>query len=364
MKISSIEAIPIAIPFTQPGPPSGFGGETWNTLACLLVRLETDSGIVGWGEAFGYNCIPTTKTAIDTLVAPQAIGLPADDIAGTMDRLEVIFHLFGRYGITTFALSGLETALWDIAGKAAGKPLHALLGGTDATSLPCYASLFKYDDPSVTANVSEAACADGYGRIKLHENTLPPIQAARTAIGDDTPLMVDVNCSWRANDMPALIGPLQDANLLWLEEPVWPPENFPLLAETRSDRLPIASGENLCTVWQFRHMLDAGAVDYTQPSVTKVGGVAEFAAVCDATHSAGASVAPHSPYFGPGFLATLHLIATKAPEAHVERLYAHLESDLFGGMTVPGADGRVAVPDQPGLGCDPDPELVRRYRTT
>ncbi len=363
MKIASVEAVTVDVPFTQAGPPSGFGGETWNTLACLLVRVETDDGIVGWGESFGYNCIPAVRTALETMVAPHATGLPADDIAGTMDRLQVIFHLFGRYGVTLFALSGLEIALWDIAGKRAGKPLHALLGGTSSTSLPCYASLFKYIDPKVTADVSAAARDAGYGRIKLHEDTLAPILAARDAIGAETPLMVDVNCSWREDDLGDLVGPLQDADLLWLEEPVWPPENFLLLAETRDARLPLASGENLCTVWQFQHMLDARAVDYTQPSVTKVGGVAEFAAVCEATHAADTAVAPHSPYFGPGFLASLHLIATKAPEAYVERLYVDLEADLFGGRTVPDRNGRLELPDEPGLGCDPDPELLARYRT-
>ena len=174
--------------------------------------------------------------------------------------------------------------------------------------------------------------------------------------------MVDVNCSWREDDLGDLVGPLKDADLLWLEEPVWPPENFPLLAKTRDAKLPLASGENLCTVWQFQHMLEARAVDYTQPSVTKVGGVAEFAAVCEATHAADTAVAPHSPYFGPGFLANLHLIATKAPEAYVERLYVDLEADLFGGRTVPDGNGRLKLPDGPGLGCDPDPELLTRYR--
>ncbi len=363
MKITAVEPITVDLPFTQNGPPSGFGGETWNTLACLLVRVDTDEGIVGWGEAFGYNCIPATRTALETLVAPHAVGLPADDIRGTMDRLQVQFHLFGRYGVTLFALSGLEIALWDIAGKQAGKPLHDLLGGTSTASLPGYASLFRYEDPRVTAAVSAAARDDGFERIKLHEHTLAPILAARDALGPETPLMVDVNCRWREHDLPGLVGPLRDAGLLWLEEPVWPPENFPLLARTRDARLPLASGENLCTAWQFGHLLEAQAVDYTQPSVTKVGGVAEFAAVCDATHAAGPAVAPHSPYFGPGFLASLHLIAAKAPEAYVERLYVDLETDLFEGLTVPDSRGRIRLPTGPGLGCDPHPELIARYRT-
>ncbi len=361
MKIASIEAIPIRIPFSHSGPPTGFGGGVWSELPHLLVRIETEDGVVGWGEAFGFNCIPATKTALETMVAPLAVGRDASAIDALMHELALTVHIFGRYGVTMFALSGIEIALWDIAGKVAGKPLHELLGGAKKTALPCYASLLKYQDPAVTGRIAAEACADGYPRIKLHENTMPPIAAAREAIGDDTPLMLDVNCVWHEEDLPALRGPLGDVDLLWLEEPVWPPENYPLLAKLRGDGFRTASGENACTVWQFREMLAAGAVDYAQPSVTKVGGVSEFIAVADATEAAGAALGPHSPYFGPGFLATVHLIAARAPEAAVERLYVALEADIFGGLATP-ENGVIAVPDGPGLGCDPDSELLQRYR--
>ncbi len=360
MKIVSVEAIPGRIPFTNPGPPSGFGGETWHDLAYLLVRAETDEGIVGWGEAFGYNCIPATRAAIETMVAPQAVGQDIDDIPALTNELFRKLHIFGRYGVTVFAISGLEIALWDIAGKKAGKPLYELLGGIQKKNLPCYASLLKYEDPSVTAKVSAASVEDGYPMVKLHENTISPVSATREAIGDDIPLMLDVNCSWKESDIPSLSQPLLDANLFWLEEPVWPPENYPLLADLRKGGFPIASGENLCTSWQFRDLLAAGAVDYAQPSVTKVGGIGETLAVIDEANKASVQPVPHAPYFGPGFLATMHLVAAKAPDSPIERLYVELESDLFGGATVP-EQGMVTVPDAPGLGIDPDPELVKRW---
>lgn len=361
MRITAAETVPVRVPFSHPGPPTGFGGETWTDLAFLLVRVETDEGITGWGEAFGYNCIPATRAAFETMVAPQAVGRDADDIGALMRDLFLKLHIFGRYGVTVFALSGLEIALWDIAGKKAGKPLHELVGGARAKSLPCYGSLLKYDDPEVTARVAAAALGDGYARIKLHENAEAPVAAARAALGPDVPMMLDVNCSWGADDMPGLRKWILDADLLWLEEPTWPPENYDLLAKLRGDGFRIATGENLCTAWQFRELLKAGAADFAQPSVTKVGGVAEFVAVADEAGRAGVPLGPHSPYFGPGFLATMHLIAARAPDAFVERLYVDLEADLFGGVTVP-RDGRVTLPDGPGLGIDPDPELLRRWR--
>ena len=104
MKITAIEAIPVTIPFTHGGPPTGFGGTEWTTLPYLIVKVDTDEGITGYGEAFGYNAIPATKTAIETLVAPQALGRDATQISALMDELFLKFHIFGRYGITVFAL--------------------------------------------------------------------------------------------------------------------------------------------------------------------------------------------------------------------------------------------------------------------
>src|SRR6266851_2742042 len=116
----------------------------WTTNNILLVKVETDTGVTGWGEAFCYNCTDAVKGAIHSMVAPLAVGRDARDIAKLPRDLQQELHLFGRYGITIFALSGLDIALWDIAGKVAGLPLHRLLGGAGQASLPAYASLLKY----------------------------------------------------------------------------------------------------------------------------------------------------------------------------------------------------------------------------
>ena len=226
MKIASVEAIPVALPFNHGGPPTGFGGTTWSTLDYLLVKVETDTGLTGWGEAFGYNCIPVTKAAIETLIAPQVIGRDASQFGPLMDELQYKLHLFGRYGITTFALSGLDIALWDLAGKAAGLPLHRLLGGAARDTVPAYASLLKYSDSDLVSRLTAEALDKGYGYIKLHEATVEPVAAARKAAGDDIPIMLDVNCAWSPKQAGEIAEALADINLHWLEEPLWPPENF------------------------------------------------------------------------------------------------------------------------------------------
>ena len=113
----------------------------------LLVRIETHGGLVGWGEAFGHGCIPATKAALDTLVAPWLLGRDASDIGGIAHGLAQAMHLFGRNGPLTYAMAGVDTALWDIAGKRAGLPLHDLLGGARRRTVPAYASLLRYGDP-------------------------------------------------------------------------------------------------------------------------------------------------------------------------------------------------------------------------
>ena len=125
--------------------------------------------------------------------------------------------------------------------------------------------------------------------------------------------------------------------------------------------LKIAAGENACTEFQFAEMLAAGAVDFAQPSITKIGGIAETMATRARAAQAGVAVAHHAPYFGPGYLATLQVLATAPEPEFFEYLYIEREADLFAGMPLP-TGGRIAVPDGPGLGLDPDPDVLARYR--
>jgi len=363
MKIAKIETIAIKVPFSFGGAETGWGVGNWTTNDILLVRVETDSGIVGWGEAFCYSCLGPVRSAVETMIAPLAIGKDAGDIAGLSRGIQQAFHLMGRYGLTIFALSGLDIALWDIAGKAAGMPLHRLLGGAGRTVLPAYASLFKYRDVKQVAARVNLAMDQGYRHIKLHETMEPEVRAARGAAGDGIPLMVDVNCPWTPEEARAMARKLAPYDIHWLEEPVFPPEDFRSLARLRQETgMALAAGENACTAFQFREMLTLGAVDYVQPSVTKVGGVTEFLKVMALADAHGVPVMPHSPYFGPGFLATLQLIAARAePGSLVERFHLDLEASLYGDLIDP-VKGAFHLPDGPGLGRDPDPDVIKRYR--
>ncbi|HEY9568480.1 MAG TPA: mandelate racemase/muconate lactonizing enzyme family protein, partial [Thalassobaculum sp.] len=138
MKIASVEAVELRMPFDHAGSGREPTAGGWPGLDFCLVKVTTDTGITGWGDAFAYNCRQAVAAAVDHMIAPAAVGEDARDIAGLNHRLQQRLHLFGRHGITLFALSGLDIALWDIAGKAAGLPLARLFGGSTNRLLPAY----------------------------------------------------------------------------------------------------------------------------------------------------------------------------------------------------------------------------------
>jgi L-alanine-DL-glutamate epimerase-like enolase superfamily enzyme len=360
MKIASIDSINLKVPFTFGGAPGGFA--RWTTNNILLVKVQTDTGITGWGEAFCYGCTDAVKGALHSMIAPLVVGRDATDIARLSRDLQQALHLFGRYGITIFALSGLDIALWDIAGKAANLPLHRLLGGSKQATLSAYASLLKYKDPERVAARTRLAVQQGYTHIKLHETEEAEVRAAREAAGADIKIMVDTNCPWTPEEARHMTARLKPYDMHWLEEPIFPPEDFQSLARLRRETgVALAAGENNCTSFQFRDMFAAGAVDYAQPSVTKVGGVTEFLKVAALADAAGVTLMPHSPYFGPGFLATLQLAAARGqPGGMIERYHMDLEASLYGKAIDP-VNGAFAVPQGPGLGCEPDPDVLKAY---
>jgi L-alanine-DL-glutamate epimerase-like enolase superfamily enzyme len=236
----------IAVPFSVDGEPM-FAGRPWTTLDTLLVRVTAEDGVVGWGEAFGHIAIPSTKAALDSVVAPLLVGADTTDIASLIAETAKKLHLLGRSGPFIYALSGLDIALWDIAAKRERKPLYDLLGGLRQSRLPAYASLIWYGDSALAARNAAAACAAGYRYIKLHEVSRESVLAARASCGAGVQIMLDTNCPWSGPEAVAIARSLAADGLFWLEEPVWPPEDFRTLAEARKQGIRIAAGEN-CTL--------------------------------------------------------------------------------------------------------------------
>ena len=244
MIITRVEPIPLRIPFKagNASDASAWGDSNLPAADSLLVKVTTDQGLIGWGEAFGFRAVASAKLAIDQLIAPLCIGQDATRIEPLMLDVQKKLHVFGRGGALAFAISAVDIALWDIAGKAANMPLCRLLGG-GATDLACYASLVRYSDPSLVRTSVRQAIEAGFDTLKLHEIEISAIRAARDEAGFDIDLTLDVNCPWTLTQARAIADDLKTIDLKWLEEPLWPPENFDGLAELRRvTGIPIAAG--------------------------------------------------------------------------------------------------------------------------
>jgi L-alanine-DL-glutamate epimerase-like enolase superfamily enzyme len=367
MLITDIRAHHLRIPYDAGVARFRHGTSGQQALDMVVVEVSTDGGVTGWGDAFSYVCPKTTCTAISEMIAPQARGREVPDAANIgafMEQIQRDLHLFGRYGITMFAISGLDIALWDLAAKVRGLPLHRLIGTAKRKKIPAYASLLRIGNEQHIAGECEAARRAGYDAIKLHEITLPAVFAARHAIGDGVPLMVDMNCPLSGLEAIAFAKACREAQPMFLEEPVWPPEDFATLAEVRAKGgLDIAAGENACTSYQFHQMMTAGAVSHAQPSVIKVGGITEFLKVAAIADALGVRIVPHSPYFGPGFLATLQLLSLR-DDGFIEVFYVKRAACLWRGGVDVDANGHIDVPTGLGLGFEPDKAVMEQYRVS
>ena len=165
MKITRVQTLVLNLPMLIDGPTPMLGGRPRTSIDMLLVRVETDGGLVGWGEAFGHRVFPGTRAIIDTVLGPMCIGRDPSQIAAINEEFQRVLHGIGRNGPTMYALSGLDIALWDIAGKAAGVPLYRLLGGSPRPC-PRYPTARCRDR---TARTSSGRC----GRCLLYTSPSP-----------------------------------------------------------------------------------------------------------------------------------------------------------------------------------------------
>jgi len=188
----------------------------------LVVRVHTDEGLVGLGEV---DSLPSVAKAIIDAppshkiasgLAALLVGENPLEIGRLWQKMYRGSLYFGRRGATIHAISGVEIALWDIAGKAANLPLHRLLGGAARPTLKAYASLLRYGDPAIVARNAARAVERGYRLVKLHEIDVPQVKAARDAIGPDVGLMVDVNCPWPVDKAVEMARKFQPFDLAFL----------------------------------------------------------------------------------------------------------------------------------------------------
>ncbi len=281
---------------------------------------------------------------------------------------------FGRRGIAIHAISGLDIALWDIKGKALGKPIYELLGTPHRDRVRAYASMLMPETPAEVTEAITALRAQNFTAVKLGwgplgkdaELDVELAAAAKAAGGDDVEIMIDAGLGYVADAKTAIevAREYERLGIYWLEEPFEPDEYeaYAELADTVD--LRITAGEQDATWWGFRELIDRAHVDLVQPDVTRCGGITETLRIAELAYSRGVATVPHAWKSGIIKAASLHCNAV-IPDG-IWQEYCVADTPIAKALTVQRlpieADGYVAVPSTPGLGVDLDEDVLESLR--
>src|SRR4029078_5179933 len=230
--VTAIDTIQLRIPLDTWAPPPLFAGKPRTHVEAVYVRVTPSSGVVGWGESFGSSG-SLIGAAFDKWIRVLAVGKDPTDTS-LLPGIERLLHGLGRAAPVMHALSGLDIALWDIRGKLEGVSVSKLLGGPKRRRVETYASLLQYsgDVEHVKRNTTRAL-ERGYKHIKLHERTPEAVAAARSVTGPNIPIKVDTTCAGLPVDVDAPVAAMNASTPHWVEEPIWPPEDFESAANLR-----------------------------------------------------------------------------------------------------------------------------------
>ncbi|MEM7525702.1 MAG: mandelate racemase/muconate lactonizing enzyme family protein [Pseudomonadota bacterium] len=379
MKITSIRAHALEAPIDAPFAFS----QTWvDRRVGLVVEVETDCGLVGWGD--GYGPPRLLAAAIDHGYAPRLIG--RDPLAGEAlwEELYNALRDHGQRGTAVQALSAIDIALWDLRGKAYGQPIHRLMGGPIRTEVQAYATgLYRRSDDRAANHAllreeAKGYLAAGFAAMKTKvgfgfADDIALVEMLRGALGDGPQLFVDASHGCDLVGARRLARAMEPFDIGWFEEPV-APEDIAGYAELRgATSIPIAGGECSFTRHDFRRILEARAMDVIQPDTASCGGLTEAKKIADLAAAHGVRHQPHVWGTGIGLAAAMQLLAVLPTSA--QGFGAHhplLEYDstpqpfrqdlLVDPIRV--ENGVAHVPDGPGLGVEIRRDVLERWRVT
>src|SRR5688572_11429360 len=329
-----------------------------------LVTVRVRDGEGGEGIGYTYTVGRNGGAIHDTLsreIAGIVAGQDGDRIEFLWNRLWWELHYGGRGGPTVLAISAFDIALWDLKAKRAGLPLWNLLGGHDPR-VPCYAGGIDLDLPlDALLRQTDDNLAKGFraikmkvGRKRLSED-VERIGAMRDHLGAEYPLMVDANMKWSADEAIRAARAFRPYDLVWLEEPISPDDVAGHARIVRDGGVPIAAGENLRTIWDFRHLIASGGVSYPEPDVTNCGGVTSFIKIAHLAEAYNLPVTSHGAHD-----ITVHLLAAVPNRSYLEAHGFGLDRYIAEPLRID--QGAAVAPDRPGHGVDLDWKALDRVR--
>lgn len=366
----------------------GYSQQYYTKRTAHLVEVQTDEGLTGWGECFGPgNVALANKAIVEKVIQPVILG---DD---PLDR-DVIWHKaynlmrdHGQKGMPLQSLSGVDIALWDIAGKVAGLPICKLIGGMhrDRISVYGYGMMLRREDAaSLAARFMDEAAAIkemGFVATKMKvglgvRDDIKLAEAVRRGVGDDFPFMVDANHCYTTSDAFRVGRALEELDAYWFEEPV-APEDHDGYRELRAGlSVNISGGEAEFNRWGWRALLESRGLDIAQPEVCALGGISEYLRVLALCHAHFTPVVNHVWGSAVAVATNLQLLASMPNlpgglHPHEPMLEFDTTDNKFRDnlLTEPlniqqqvrDTGGYVAIPDGPGLGIEPDRDFIRTY---
>lgn len=368
-----VVAAPVQRPFTSSR------GWLYKTRGSCIVEVETTDGIVGWGECYGPSAV--AKAYIETQFGPRIVGRDAFDVEVIWEDLYNRIKDYGGKGMAASALSGIDIALWDIIGKATGRPIHKLIGGAHRSEVTCYATgLYFIDmDRLVEEAVEEARgyVDEGFTAVKMKIGLGDPkldirrVAAVREAVGDTTRLMVDANHCMTVPQAIRIGRELEALDIEWFEEPISPEDIDGYVEVTRALDMAVAGGENEMTRWGFRDIVVRKAMDIIQPDVCAAGGISECRKIATLAAAHGVECVPHAWGSVIGVAATLHFLAALPDQPPSFRPtppmfeFEQCENpfrDLLSKEPIVQVRGKVQVPTGAGLGIEIERSVLERYR--
>jgi D-galactarolactone cycloisomerase len=351
-----------------------FAGGRYPEFSAALVQVDTDEGVTGYGEAIARAGAESTKAAVESLLGPAVTGEDPANIERLYWLMIDQLRRFGHAGgIVVEAISGIDTALWDIAGKAAGRPIRDLLYGAGRRSVAVYASSVYIDTTEAMIGQTREQVAAGFTTVKLKVGhaaadggkraDVEKIAAIREAVGPDIALGVDANSAYDAADAAWVARRLEDLDIAFFEEPCHPDDIEGYARVRAQSAVPLAGGETLFLLYGFNDYLRRGLLDVVQPDLARCGGVTGARQVATLAQAHRMRLAPHTGFSGGiSQLAALQ-VAAAAAELHLLE-YMFIDNplrDIFKGGYPRPAGGVLEVPSGPGLGLELDLDAVDRY---
>ena len=360
MKIQHVETALYRIPLSRTLTDSRHGQMT--EFEVVLVRLETSTGVRGVGYTYtigvGGGAI---QALIDDAIAPLLIGEEITRTEWLWERLWWKLHYIGRGGLVSFALSAVDIAAWDALGKQYGQPLWRLLGGFSREVIP-YAGgidlMFPLEDllAQMRRNVDSGLTAVKMkvGRRDYRED-IERVEAVRREIGPDIKLMVDANMQWSVDASVRAARAMRPFDIYWLEEPTIPDDYSGHARIEREGGIPVAAGENLHSIYEFKHMLEVGNIAFPEPDVSNCGGVTGWMRVAKLAYAHNRMVTTHGVHE-----LHLHLLAAIPNSSYLEIHGFGLERFMKNPPVL--EEGVMKAPEDPGHSVVFDWDALEAYR--